>query len=68
VAEIAQPGLGHWEPAREYTDSAGADFWLALSHWEAGPDEDTKARVKSTYKAVLDAWRRAAAEYELEEA
>ncbi len=68
VADIAPEGIGSWDPAWDIVGGPDADFMLALSLWEAGPDEEAKARVKEAYKAVLDAWRRVAAEYEQQKA
>ena len=39
---------------------------LALATWEASPNGETAARVKTDFDAVLDAWRRAGSEYDLQ--
>lgn len=63
VAEIAPDGIGRWVPAWDIVAPADAEFMIALADWEADPTDDAKLRVKATYTAVLDAWRRAAVEY-----
>ena len=63
VAEIAPPGIGRWEPAREITAPSDAAFVEALTAWEVDPGPATLASVRRAYRDVLDAWRRASADY-----
>ncbi len=67
VAKIAPEGIGSWDPAWAIVADADAEFLAALTAWEAEPTDDTKARVKITYHAVLDAWRDAALQYEAQQ-
>ena len=64
IAEIAPEGVGQTDWVWELVAEPDASFVIALSAWESDPKEDAKARVKDAYDAVLDAWRRAAAEFE----
>ena len=63
VAEIAPEGIGRWNRAWEIAAEPDVEFMLALALWEADPNEDAKVRVRAAYNAVLDAWRRAAADF-----
>ena len=64
MERIAPTGIGRWPTTWDIVGEADADFMLALSTWEADPTDEAKERVRSTYAAVLDVWRTAAAEYE----
>ena len=63
VAHIVPEGIGRWDRAWEIVDSSSAIFMNALSAWEIDPSDATMQRVSDAYDAVLDAWRRAAAEF-----
>ena len=65
VSELVPEGIGHWAGAWEIVAAADADFMLALAKWEATPGDESAAGVKAAYEAVLNAWRRAATEYDL---
>ncbi len=64
VASLVPPGISSWDRAWDLTAGADSNFMVALTAWEAGPSDATKAAVKRTYGAVLAAWRAAVAEYE----
>lgn len=63
VAEIAPPGIGHWDRAWELVSDADASFMLALTRWEATGSDDDKPALREAYFAVLNAWRTATAEF-----
>ena len=65
VVEVVPEGIGHWAGAWEIVAAADAEFMLALAKWEATPGDESAAGVKAAYEAVLNAWRRAATEYDL---
>ena len=65
VSELVPEGIGYWPEAWEIVAKSDADFMLALAMWEADPTDESAAGVKAAYKAVLNAWRRAATEYDL---
>ncbi len=56
VAEIAPPGIGHWDRTWEIVGPADAQFMVALSDWESEPTPEALATVTAAYDAVLDAW------------
>ena len=64
VADIAPEGVGRWDRAWDIVAPADVAFMIALNAWESDPTENTKDCVKAAYNDVLDAWRRAAAEFE----
>ena len=64
VAEVAPDDIGGWERVWDIVAAPDASFMVALDAWEAEPTGDTKVGLKAAYKAVLDAWRRAATEFE----
>ena len=64
IAEIAPEGIGQVDWVWEIVAEPDASFVITLSAWESDPSEEAKARVKDAYNAVLDAWGRAAAEFE----
>ncbi len=66
VEQDTPEGLGRWPRAWEITAAPSADFMLALAIWEAEPDAESADKVKAAFDAVLNAWRRAANEYELQ--
>lgn len=67
VESIVPKGIGRWPRAWEIVAEADADFMAALTAWEADPgNEAAKQRVREAYRAVVDAWRQAVAEYERE--
>lgn len=69
VADVAPKGIGRWDRAWEIVDGPSASFMLALSTWEADPtSEAAKQAVRDNYRAVVEAWRRAAEEFTREEA
>ena len=67
VAQDTPEGLGRWPRAWEITAAPSADFMLALATWEVAPDADAAAGVKAAFDAVVNAWRRAANEYDLQD-
>jgi len=66
VASIAPPGLGAWERTWEMVAPVDAEFMMRLTAWEAAPSEPARLRVRDAYRAVLEAWRSAAATYQRE--
>lgn len=66
VASIAPAGIGRWGRAWEIVDPPSADFMVVLFRWEQTGDDAERPALKAAYRAVLDAWRDAAAEYERE--
>ncbi|MEQ1856169.1 MAG: hypothetical protein ABL963_06860 [Longimicrobiales bacterium] len=68
VEQVTPPGIGRWDRAWDIVAGADADFMVALTAWEADPCDATRELVKHTFAAVLDAWRRAVAEFNRERA
>ena len=66
VAEIAPPSVGAWSRTWDLVAQADADFMASLTGWEADPTPATLDRTSSAYRAVLDAWRQAARQFESE--
>ncbi len=63
VNRMAVEGMGRWERTWEIVDPPTAEFWDALSAWEADPNDRTADRVRSTYQIVLKMWQQAVTEY-----
>ena len=68
VGGIAPTGIGRWSRTWDMVASADTAFMLALLRWERTGDDAERPALRQAYAAVLDAWRRAAAEYERERA
>ena len=64
VEKITPAGIGRWERAWKIVGNSSADFMIAIAAWEAEPDEKAQDQVRAAYRVVLDAWRRAVAEWE----
>ena len=64
VTELVPEGIGRWPGAWDMVAEAGADFMLALATWEADPSHESAASVKAAHDDVLEAWRRASAEFD----
>ena len=63
VRKLVPEGIGRWAGAWDIVGEASADFMLELAMWEADPCQKSAARVKAAHDDVLEAWRRAAAEF-----
>lgn len=66
VAGISSKGLGGWPRTWEMVDPASADFWAALTNWEADPTPEALEVTRIAYRALLDAWRTADRQFELQ--
>ncbi len=63
VATLTPPGIGAWPRAWEIVAPADAAFLIAVVAWESDPGERAKGKLRERHVAVLDAWRRAGAEF-----
>jgi hypothetical protein len=67
VAEIAPPGIGHWDDVWTMTASADTGFMLRLVDWERTGEEPERLALRDAYWGVLEAWRDAVRAYEREQ-
>ena len=66
VAAVTPPGIEGWPEAWAMTASTDANVVIAVTAFEAAPNDRTRDGVKSAYCAALAAWREAAARYAAE--
>lgn len=68
VHSIALEGMGTWDRTWTIVDAPSAEFLIALSAFESDPCPKSRARVDATTGRLIEAWRDAAAQFELERA
>ena len=64
IEKLAPTGIGKWARTWAIVSEADASFMIALAAWEATGSEDDLPPLRTAYHAVLEAWRRAATEFE----
>ena len=58
--------VGRWDKTWDIVGPADAEFMIALTVWEATGSEEDRAKVRTAYDSVLDAWMKAALHLEAE--